>query len=326
MLKGKKKAAVERRSLLRIQAPGGRTWLVDLLGDSYLIGRGDPTGATKVDFQIPEDEYLSRAHCRVEKSDDGYDLENISPNGTLVNGVLLVKPVRLKGKEKIEIGEGTTLTYLVVTPDERRRLFEEQSGAKGKAREASGPEAPPKKPFYARPIFLAVVGFYGILALIILGVSGRKDTKVEDPGPGPYFAYLFDRPVGTQRPEGDAQGQADRMWASTLARHGGDLLQEDGHAYELIQAASEVAGVMGYATLRQALGKGEPFAQRAQLALDDLEEQVAALYAEAKAYLKARHWRLAYEAYARMAAAVPDSRAPVRRFAVDRMGQLRSRL
>ncbi len=58
--------------------------------------------------------------------------------------------------------------------------------------------------------------------------------------------------------------------------------------------------------------------------LDDLEERVAVLHAEGKGYRQGRHWSLAYQSYARMADAVPDTRAPVRRFAVHWMARLRN--
>lgn len=324
MFKHGKKSEREYHSLLRIQGPNGHVWIVDLVGDSYTLGRGDPTSTSTVDFQVPDDEYLSRAHMRFFRDEDRYRIENLSPNGTLVNGTLIEEPTLLKGKEKVEAGQGTTVTYLHVSTDERKRLLDDESGVKERQAETGGGEAPTaRKPFYARPIFIGVVAFYGVLALVVMGLLKEDKAQVGDPGEGPYFEYVLRSPVSAQRPEGDAQSQADRMWEEALAEHSGDVLEEGGHAYELLQAARNVAGVMGYATLGQALEKGEPFAQRAQLVLDDLEERVAATYAEAAGYLKGRHWGLAYESYARMAAAVPDTRAPIRRFAVHRMARLR---
>jgi len=323
MFKSDKKADSDLHSLLRIEGPTGNVWLVDLVGSSYTLGRGDPMSTTKIDFQVPEDEYLSRVHLRLDREGDRYLVENLSPNGTLVNGTVIEKPVLLKGKEKIEAGQGTTATYLRVTAEERKRLFEDQSGIKERQAETGGVETPAPKPFYARPIFIAVIAFYAVLGLVIMSLLEEDETKVKDPGEGPYFTYLLDTEVTAERPEGDAQALADRMWAEALARHGGDLLPEGGHAYELLVDARQVAGVMGYATLRQALEKGEPFAQRAQLVLDDLEERMSALYAEGEGYRKGRHWSLAYQSYARMADAVPDTRAPVRRYAVHWMARLR---
>jgi len=324
MFKSGKKATGEIHSLLRIEGPSKNVWLVDLVGEEYTLGRGDPLGTTKVDFQVPDDEYLSRAHFRVFRVEDHYEIENLSPNGTLVNGTAIEKPVRLKGKEKIEAGEATTATYLLVTTEERRKLYEEQSGIKERREETGGTaDAPAKKPFYAKPIFLAVLVFYAVLMVVVLGLVKEDDTKIVDPGEGPYFTALLTSDVAGSRPEGDAQAQADRMWEAALAKHGGRLLAEGGHAYALVLAARKVAGVMGYTTLAQALEKGESFAQRAKLALDDLEDRIAILHAEGDGYVKGRHWQLAYDTYARMAAAVPDTRAPVRRFAVHRMAKLR---
>lgn len=323
MSKKAKKDDSELHSLLRIENPDGHVWIVDLVGEAYTFGRGDPTGATKVDFQVPDDEFLSRAHCRFQRDGDRYLVENLSPNGTLVDGQAVETPVLLEGKEKIEAGERTTVTYLRLSTEERKRLLEDQSEVKKRRAETGGADAPSKKPFYARPIFLGVVAFYAILVVVVLGMLGGSDTKVEDPGSGPYFEGLLRSPVDARRPEGDAQSRAERMWEEALAEHGGELLSEGGHAYELLLAARNVAGVMGYPTLGQALEKGEPFAQRAKLVLDDLEKRLSALHAEAAGYIEGRHWDLAYEAYAKMADAVPDTRAPVRRFAVHRMARLR---
>lgn len=323
MFKHAKKADKELHSLLRIEAPDRHVWMVDLVGPSYTLGRGDPTAPHTVDFQVPNDEYLSRVHMRFDRKEDRYEITNLSSNGTLVSGTKIEKPVLLKGKEKIEAGEGTTITYLRVPTEERKRLLEEESGIEERKAETGGAEAPARKPFYTRPIFLIVVAFYVVLGVVIAGLLKDDDTGVRDPGEGPYFEYLLGGAVPSQRPEGDAQAHADRMWREALAKHAGPVLEEGGHAYELLLAARNVAGVMGYSTLGQALEKGEPFAQRAQLVLDDLEERVGALYAEAAGYIEGRHWELAYETYARMAEAVPDTRAPIRRFAVHRMARLR---
>ncbi len=311
-------------TMLRIEAPQGRVSLVDLMGDSYLVGRGDPTGVSRVDFQIPEDEFLSRVHAKIERDGEGgYLVENLSPNGTLVDGALIKRPTLLKGKTKIEIGQGTTLTFLVVTADERKRLFEEQSGVKERQAETGGGlEAPEKKSFLQRPVFLGLVVFYGLLAVVVLSMLGQKKATVLDPGKGPYFGDLMHGPVSTQRPEIDADAIADTMWKEALAKHGEPVVDEGGHAYMLVLAAQRVAGVLGYPTLQAALDKREGFAQKAKLVLDDLEKRVQADHELGQKFIDGRHWALAYDVYKRMAAAVPDNRSKVREFALDRVERL----
>ncbi len=52
-----------KHPMLRIEGPSYASRYVDLLRDTYVIGRGDPTGELPVDFDIPQDEHLSRQHC-----------------------------------------------------------------------------------------------------------------------------------------------------------------------------------------------------------------------------------------------------------------------
>ena len=70
MFKSAKKADSDLHSLLRIEGPTGNVWLVDLVGSSYTLGRGDPMSTTKIGFQGPEDEYLSRVHLRLDREDE----------------------------------------------------------------------------------------------------------------------------------------------------------------------------------------------------------------------------------------------------------------
>jgi hypothetical protein len=65
------------------------------------IGRG-PTN----DVPIPEDEYASTRHARVEPRRDGIWVEDIgSTNGTFVNGIRLTRERRLAPGDVLRVGE-----------------------------------------------------------------------------------------------------------------------------------------------------------------------------------------------------------------------------
>ena len=94
--------------MLRITGPGITPRLEDLIRDRYSVGRGGKGGETP-DFVVPDDQYLSRVHCRIHKTGETYAVENLSPNGTRLNGKAIEKIAPLKHKDKIEIGESTAL-------------------------------------------------------------------------------------------------------------------------------------------------------------------------------------------------------------------------
>lgn len=319
MAKGKASSA--QHPMLRIEGPKGRVQIVDLLTGSYVLGRGDPSGQTAVDFEVPEDEYLSRAHARISHDGSGHELENLSANGTLLNGKIIEKPQTLRNKDRIEIGAGTTATYLVASDVERRRLLGEGADKKTTSSEDAADE-PAKRSFVQSPVFIGMIVFYGLLALLLLGLTGGKEEEAKDPGTGPYFEAALTGPLPTEEPEEDSAARAKEIWDAAMARHGGALIAEGSHAYRLVEAARKAAGIMGYGSLAQAIDKGETFAVRAKLLLKDLQDRCQALYEKGDAYVKGRHWDRAYEVYKEIVERVPDNRVLLRRFALARMAKL----
>ena len=84
-----------KHNLVRIKAAGQPDRTQDLMGIRYVFGRGDPSGQVHVDFEIPNDQHLSRAHCQFDRREDGYYLENLGANGTVVNGREITEAVPL---------------------------------------------------------------------------------------------------------------------------------------------------------------------------------------------------------------------------------------
>ena len=313
-----------KHPMLRMEGPGFASRYVDLLRERYIIGRGDPAGELQVDFEIPKDEHLSRQHCTITLTPKGYVLENMSPNGTMLNGRQLSAPKRLFPKDKIEIGAETTLEFFIYNDDERAKALhiakdeDEDSDATS--------EVSRQKSFVQRPIFLFMLGFYAIVAVLISAALSKPKDVVRDPGKGPYFQWMLDRKAPTKKPEsGDAKQIANAMWTRARQDHGDNLVAEGDHAYKLVIEARKVAGILGYESLYKALEAGESFAQLAKVALDDLESRVAVAYADGKKFVKARHWKIARQKYQSIVDAVPDRTAPIRGYALQRLNKLKRR-
>ena len=197
--------------MLRIEGPGQKARVEDLVSDRYTIGRGDPTGAVKTDFAIAADSALSRAHCRLHKSGPTYAIENLSPNGTMVNGKAIDKIVPLKHRDRITLGEKSALEFLAVTGDERARELEAAvSGKSAKEVASSG-----KKPLLQRPLVLAILGFYALIGLVVLFALATGDDEpvpVADPGGGPYFSWMKKAPLLWDNDEAQRRKMKAAMW------------------------------------------------------------------------------------------------------------------
>lgn len=100
---------VQRLVMRRGPSPGT---IYDLNDAEVLIGRG-----ARCQIIIRDDE-ISREHCRLVKSSDGYELiDTASTNGTFVNGQRVTQRA-LRSGELIELGDSVTLLYeRIVTSD-----------------------------------------------------------------------------------------------------------------------------------------------------------------------------------------------------------------
>jgi FHA domain len=75
--------------------------VVELDSRALTIGRG-PTN----DLPLPEDEYASTRHARIEPRRDGIWVEDIgSTNGTFVNGIRLTRERKLAAGDVVRVGE-----------------------------------------------------------------------------------------------------------------------------------------------------------------------------------------------------------------------------
>jgi pSer/pThr/pTyr-binding forkhead associated (FHA) protein len=95
-------SARETGRLIVLQSPALETGdLVTLDSHPLTIGRGIAN-----DVSLPEDEYSSTRHARLEPRRDGVWLEDIgSTNGTFVNGIRLTRERRLVPGDVVRIGE-----------------------------------------------------------------------------------------------------------------------------------------------------------------------------------------------------------------------------
>ncbi len=99
---------------LRIQAPDNTTRVVDLEGqDSVSLGRAHSNALCYAD-----DASLSRQHLVLERDAEGWQVRDLgSKNGTLVNGVRIEAPTRLRPSDRISAGR---LTILFADPEAQR--------------------------------------------------------------------------------------------------------------------------------------------------------------------------------------------------------------
>jgi len=301
-------------SMLRIQGPGQPSRLEDLLRDQYFVGRGDASGELHVDFPVPGDGHLSRQHCRIFKQNGDYWIQNLGANGTYVGGKLIEEPVQLKNKTKVEIGSETKLEYLELTHSDRSKELQIGTAAEvEKAKKAVAAEK--KKSVFQSKWMWAVLGFYGLIMVLVLAMVGSEEAKAFDPGEGPYLEGLLTAKLEPAAASDDARATANRMWAEALREHGGAQLAEGPHAWYLIDRARHALAVLGYATLESALAQNEEIALKARLEYEQLESRLQSDYKLARRLVQAQQFAEARVVYGRIRDAVPDRYAPIRRFA-----------
>jgi pSer/pThr/pTyr-binding forkhead associated (FHA) protein len=315
-----------KHTMVRIRGPNGTARLEDLLRDRYTVGRGE--NGVEVDFPVPEDQHLSRQHLALVREGETYLVENLSPNGTDVNGKTISAPRKLKHKDRIEAGGETSLEFLILTDEERARELKAGAGPKAAAKK--------KVPLYKRPVFIVMAVVYGLIALGVAAALGTDEVVVSDPKEGPYFEWMKTDPIrAIGRIEEDAAGEmrgeaarprVEAMWQRVLAEHGGPLLAEGDHAYRLVDEARKLLGTLGYKTLNDGVDNNERIAMYARDVLEELEARVKNLYNEADRYVKAGYYRQAYAQYEQIVDAVPGREELIRRFALYRMAKLKPRL
>lgn len=286
--------------MVRVRGPEGLDRLEDLVRDEYAVGRG---GADRhVDFEVPEDEFLSRVHCRLVRAGETYAVENLSPNGTRVNGKAITKVTALKHKDRIDVGGITYLELLALSDDERAaELASRAPGAAGAKKKTTA-----AKPFTKRPIFFGIIAFYGLMMLAVVAAMNQSEPPTApDPGPGPYFRWVMNAPLRWDADEGHRADVAEKMWDASdermtpelrervaadmydrarlreripealreqlaaekwkaaMAEHGGEARGRGAHDYYLVRTALEVLSLRGFRTLNAALGVKDPVAVEA---------------------------------------------------------------
>jgi hypothetical protein len=266
------------------------------------------------------DRELSRLHFVLVRDEDGYLLQNESENGTRVNGAEVKRPRRLAHRDRIEAGSVTFFEYLVLTRAERAAALGHEMG---KEEATAEPEGTPSRPLWKRPIFLAILGFYLLLGLVILGASGGKETRVPDPGDGPYLAARLARPFSSAPAAPEVGRRVPATWERALAEHGGPLETEGGHAWSLVLTALSLLEAEGrHADFAAALATGSAIAREAKRIADALEKRLADLHREGEERIRGRHLTEAREIYRSICEAIPDRSLPLFRFASDRLRRL----
>lgn len=268
----------------------------------------------------------------------------------------------MKHRDRIALGEKTTLEFLAVTGDERARELEAAAAGKS-AKEAASAG---RKPLFQRPLVLAVLGFYALIGLVILFATAEDPpVVVADPGGGPYLGWMRKAPllwdndaaqrrkmasamwkdVSVERvplaqrealasaaidaarlreqiPQADRRQIAADEWRQATIEHGGDAGGTGGHAYYLLLAAMRILGLQGYLTLDAAIANQDEIALVAQRALEALEARLSRLHEEADRYWISKHRSKALEKYGEILAAMPSSHEQLRVFANHRFERL----
>src|SRR5947208_3535957 len=93
---------VAATSVLELTAVGGTEAALRVSRDGAIIGRSQAADVPLADASA------SRQHAGLNRRGDRFEIENLSPNGTLVNGKSISKRV-LKDGDVIQIGESTRL-------------------------------------------------------------------------------------------------------------------------------------------------------------------------------------------------------------------------
>lgn len=149
--------------------------------DGAIIGR-----SADVEVPIP-DASASRQHAKLHRRDGEFEIENLSPNGTKVNGKPIEKK-RLRDGDVIEIGASTRLRvrYLtqsgaVVGHDDTET---QTGGAFDDNAESLPPAAAPRKSSLLKKPKVVIgltVYFVGLLALMLM-LESRSGTVGPPPG------------------------------------------------------------------------------------------------------------------------------------------------
>ena len=196
-------APVGYHLMLRLRGPKGLDRIEDLIRDEYVLGRGDP--ARPMDFAIPEDEYLSRVHLRLIKAGETYAVENLSENGTRLNGKAITKPTPLKHKDRIEAGADTSLEFLAMTDAERAEAL------KGAGPTTQKPVEQVKKS--KQPIFVAMIAFYALLGVVVaMAASSTEPPGIPDPGDDGFLQWMTRMPLQPRATEEQWKDLVDRGW------------------------------------------------------------------------------------------------------------------
>ncbi len=306
--------------LIRIKAEGQPDRTEDLLGPSYSFGRGDPEGKIRVDFAVASDQHLSREHCRLLKKGDGYVVENLSPNGTYVNGKLVEAPRVLKHKDRIEIGAGTLLEFLKMTDVDRHR---ELHGAVADSAVEEAAAGAPKKSILQSPWLWGMLIFYGLIALVVMTAVGNKKEHIVAPQGGPFFGSLMTNKLNAAASSDAAlKREAQAIFDRAVRRYGGEGVTRGANAYYLVQDIQRALALLGYESVESAAAR-EPMAKLASQTVIQLESRVGDWYREARQFHESRHWAQARRRYAQIEAAIPDRSVPVRRYAAHWAYRLR---
>ena len=298
--------------MIRIEVPGQPVRLEDLLRERYALGRGDPDGELHVDFTIVGDDFLSRHHFTLVRENDGYILENESPNGTQINGKTIDDSRRLKNKDRIVAGKQTSIQYLVLSAEERAAQYKALAEGSADKSEESDED---KRSLVQKPIFWVIIAFYAILGLVIMGALSATKEVVPDPGAGPYFEQLKTDPLEPARITDGARELAMDMWKRATDKHAGPFAGREGHDYRLALRARDVLGALGYSTVQDALASEEEIAQVLVNLVGDLEARIAEHYKKASTQIKAGRGSFAVKSLESIEEAVPDRELPIRQYA-----------
>jgi hypothetical protein len=187
-------------------------------------------------------------------------------------------------------------------------------------------EATASRPLFQRPVVWAVLGFYGLIAVLLVVALGRKNKQVPDPGPGPYFEWMQERALNPVEGLGDTRRDiALRMWEEAKREYEPYLQEPTGHAYRLLLRARAVLEVMGYENVNDAYANNEEVAEWLVDVSKNLDARVQGFYKEAKRTLEAGHRERALQNLRNIVLSVPDRSAGIREWALAAVLRLRGR-
>jgi hypothetical protein len=153
------------------------------------------------------DASVSRLHAELVEKDGGVELKNLSPNGTVVNGKLVVDSVSIGSGALIEIGERHPFKVHWTSVGETQVLSTRKLEKKTAATASSGPLSSP-----VVRVVLAVylLGMVGVAVWLQLGSGGETNDE------WPALAAAYDAYEGALSSEDVKKARAAR--AETLVR------------------------------------------------------------------------------------------------------------